>query len=138
MTDVLFRFDVDAAPGDVLGAVKTTNGIKGFWTSRADVPAAVGETVKVEFAQAPLPFDLRLEQSDERSVVWRTETFPPHWVGTTIHWDVEERDGGATVDFRHAGFEDDAETGSVAYTWVQVMVRLKEYAETGTPNPVFS
>lgn len=138
MADILFRFDVDASPGDVLGAVKTTAGIKGFWTSRADVPAAVGETVKVEFAQAPMAFDLRLEQSDERSVVWRTETFPPHWVGTSIHWDVEERDGGATVDFRHVGFGDDAETGSVAYTWGQVMVRLKEYAETGTPNPVFS
>lgn len=27
---------------------------------------------------APLPFDLRLEQSDDRTVAWRTETFPPH------------------------------------------------------------
>lgn len=137
MTDVLFRFGVDAAPGDVLGAVKTTEGIKGFWTSRAAVPAAVGETVTVEFAQAPLPFDLRLEQSDERTVVWRTETFPPHWVGTSIHWNVTEREGGCTVDFRHAGLSDEAETGSVAYAWGQIMVRLKEYAETGTPNPVF-
>ena len=138
MTDVLFRFDVDAAPGDVLGAVKTTNGIKGFWTSRATVPAAVGDTVSVEFEQAPMPFDLRLEQSDDQSVVWRTETFPPHWVGTSIHWHVTGREGGSTVDFRHDGLPDDTETGSVAYTWGQVMVRLKEYAETGTPNPLFS
>ena len=85
-----------------------------------------------------MPFDLRLEQSDEQSIVWRTETFPPHWVGTSIHWHVAEREGGSTVDFRHAGFSDDTETGSVAYTWGQVMVRLKEYAETGTPNPLFS
>jgi hypothetical protein len=138
LTDVLFRFDVDAAPEAVLAAVKTTEGIKGFWTSRADVPAEVGETVKVEFAIAPRPFDLRLEQSDERTVVWRTETFPPHWVGTTVRWDVEASDSGATVDFRHAGFGDDEEAGRVAYTWGQIMVRLKEYAETGIPNPVFS
>jgi len=94
--------------------------------------------VKVEFAVASSPFDLRLEQSDDRTVVWRTETFPPHWVGTTVRWDVEERDGAATVSFRHAGFTDDEEAGRVAYTWGQVMVRLKEYVETGRPEPVFA
>jgi hypothetical protein len=138
MTDVLFCFDVDAAPEAVLEAVKTTEGIKGFWTSRAEVPGEIGETLKLEFAIAPLPFDLRLEQSDERTVVWRTETFPPHWVGTTVRWDVEARDDGTTVSFRHAGFSDDEEAGRVAYTWGQIMARLKEYAETGSPHPVFA
>ena len=138
MTDVLFRFDVDASPETVLEAIKTTDGIKGFWTSRADVPAEVGQTVKVEFAIAPAPFDLRLEQSDDSTVVWRTETFPPHWVGTTVRWDVEPRDDGASVRFRHAGFGDDDEAGMVAYTWGQIMVRLKEYAESGRRNPVFT
>jgi hypothetical protein len=98
----------------------------------------VGGTVRVEFAIAPLPFDLRLEQSDEQTVVWRTETFPPHWVGTTVRWDVEPSDAGATVNFRHAGFTDNEEAGRVAYTWGQVMVRLKAYAESGRPDPVFA
>jgi uncharacterized protein YndB with AHSA1/START domain len=138
VTDVLFRFDVDAAPAAVLEAVKTTKGIKGFWTARADVPESVGETLKLEFAIAPLPFDLRLDQSDESTVVWRTETFPPHWVGTTVRWDVEPRDDGSTVSFRHAGFTDDEAAGQVAYTWGQIMTRLKEYAETGRANPVFA
>lgn len=138
MTDVLFRFDVETSPEAVLEALKTTEGIKGFWTRRADVPAEVGGTVRVEFAIAPLPFDLLLEQSDERTVLWRTETFPPHWVGTTVRWDVEAREGGSTVSFRHAGFADDAEAGRVAYTWGQIMLRLKEYAETGRPDPVFA
>jgi uncharacterized protein YndB with AHSA1/START domain len=138
MSDVLFRFDVDAPPAQVLEAVKTSEGIKGFWTSRAEVPAKVGETLKLEFPIAPAPFDLRLEQSDESSVVWRTETFPPHWVGTTVRWDVEQRGDGATVSFRHAGFTDDEESGRVAYTWGQIMVRLKEYSESGRANPVFT
>ena len=138
MPDVLFRFDVDSSPKAVLEAIKTTEGIKGFWTSQAEAPGEVGETLKLEFAVAPSPFDLRLEQSDERTVVWRTETFPPHWVGTTVRWDVEPRDEGSTVSFRHAGFTDDEETGSVSFTWGQIMVRLKEYAETGKANPVFT
>jgi hypothetical protein len=97
----------------------------------------VGQTLKLEFPIAPLPFDLRLEQSDEHTVVWRTESFPPYWVGTTVHWDAEPREGGSTISFRQARFSDDEEAGRVAYTWGQIMVRLKEYAETGNANPVF-
>jgi hypothetical protein len=137
VTDVLFRFDVEAAPSAVLDAVKTAEGINGFWTSRAEVPGKVGETLKLEFATAPLPFDLRLEQSDERTVVWRTQTFPPHWIGSTIRWDVDAGDAGTTVSFRHEGFSDGDEPGRAAYTWGQIMVRLKQYAETGNPDPVF-
>jgi hypothetical protein len=138
VTDVLFRFDVDSAPEQVLAAVKTSDGIRGFWTSRAEVPAEVGQTLKLEFSIAPAPFDLRLEHSDASTVVWRTESFPPHWVGTTVRWDVEPRDGGTTVQFRHAGFTDEAEAGRVAYTWGQIMLRLKQYAESGVAQPVFT
>jgi uncharacterized protein YndB with AHSA1/START domain len=138
VADVLFRFDVDADTQTVLEAITTTDGIKGFWTTRAEVPARVGGTLKLGFAIAPAPFDLRLEQSDGRTVVWRTETFPPHWVGTNVRWDVEPRDEGATVTFRHAGFPDEQEAAQVAYTWGQIMVKLKQYAETGRPEPVFA
>ena len=137
MTSVLFRFDVDAAPETVLDALKTTDGIKGFWTTQADVPREVGETIKLGFSVAPAPFDLRLEQSDDRTVVWRTETFPPHWVGTTIRWDVEARDGGSAIRFRHDGFDNDGNAGHAAFTWGQIVVQLKHYVETGNPAPVF-
>jgi hypothetical protein len=78
--DIVFRFDIDAPPERVLDAVKTTEGIQGFWTSRADVPDEVGGTLKLEFPVAPMPFDLRLVQSDERTVVWRTA---PAFAGTS-------------------------------------------------------
>ncbi|HET6171331.1 MAG TPA: SRPBCC domain-containing protein [Gaiellales bacterium] len=138
MPDILFRFDVDAPAATVLAALKTADGIKGFWTSRAQVPSEVGETLELGFAIAPAPFDLRLEQSDQSSVSWRTLSFPPHWVGTTIRWDVEPREGGCTVSFRHADFRDDADAGHAAYTWGQIMTRLKEFAETTRPDPVFA
>jgi uncharacterized protein YndB with AHSA1/START domain len=138
MADINFRFDVDAPPTTVLEALKTSEGIQGFWTATAEVPAEVGETLRLGFAMAPASFDLRLERSDETCVAWSTETFPPHWVGTTIRWDVRSRDGGATVAFRHAGFTDIGDAGSAAYTWGQIMVKLKRYAETGKPDPVFA
>jgi uncharacterized protein YndB with AHSA1/START domain len=137
MLDIVFCFDVDAPPPTVLAALTTTEGIRGFWTTCADVPSRVGETVEVGFAIASAPFDLRLERSDSSGVVWRTQTYPPHWVGTSVRWDVEPRGGGATVSFRHAGFAEPKEAGRVAFTWGRVMVALKRYAETGAPDPVF-
>lgn len=138
MADINFRFDIDAAPQTVLGALKTSEGIRAFWTATAEVPADVGETLRLGFAIAPAPFDLRLDRSDETGVAWSTETFPPHWVGTTIGWDVQSRDGGAMVVFRHDGFAEVSDAGSAAYTWGQIMVQLKRYAETGKPDPVFA
>lgn len=91
-----------------------------------------------EAEKRPFVVRFELEQSDQQSVVWRTETFPPHWVGTTVRWDVEASDNGSTVSFQHEGFGDDEEAGRVAYTWGQIMTRLTEYAETGTPNSVFA
>jgi hypothetical protein len=41
-------------------------------------------------------------------------------------------------NFRHAGFSDEEEAGRVAYTWGQIMVSLKAYAESGRPDPVFA
>ena len=138
MTDIHFRFDVAASPGTVLEAVKTSDGIRAFWTSDAEVPAEVGETLRLGFPVAPMPFDLRLDRSDTSSVVWTTRSFPPHWVGTTIRWDVEKDDDGATVSFRHSGFADAGAAGSAAFTWGQIMVQLKHYAETGEAAPVFA
>jgi uncharacterized protein YndB with AHSA1/START domain len=139
MTDVLFRFDIEAPPDTVLKALKTTEGIKGFWTTRAEVPSEVGETLKLKFASAPLPFDLRLEESGDGTVVWRTQTFPPHWTGTTIRWTVTPNEQGSRVTFRHEGFasDDDDDVGMIAYTWGQIMVALKKYSETGRADPVF-
>ncbi len=138
MADVLFRLDVDAPPERVIAALRTGEGIRSFWTARADVPESVGGTLRLEFDAAPAPFDLRLERADRGAVVWRTETFPPHWVGTQVEWQVESRDGGATISFRHAGFADEADAGRAAYTWGQIMTRLQQYAETGQASPLFT
>ena len=138
MHDVLFRFETTADPARVIEALTTTAGITAFWTTQADVPAEVGKALTLGFAQAPAPFDLVLDESTDRTVVWRTETFPPHWIGTTVRWNVDAVDGGAMVRFRHGPFADEDEAGAVAFTWGQIVVQLKALAETGTATPVFS
>ena len=88
MGDVLFTFDSDVAPDAVRRALTTTEGITSFWTDKADIPKEVGETLRLGFPEAPLPFDLLLAQSDDKVIIWRTATFPPQWVGTDIRWEI--------------------------------------------------
>ena len=107
MTAILFRFDVDAPPEACSRHSRQPTASRASGR-QADVPREVGETLELGIRRGAAPFDLRLEQSDDQAVAWRTETFPPHWVGTTIRWDVEAREGGSSVSFRHDGFSDDA------------------------------
>ena len=137
MGDVLFTFDSDVAPDAVRRVLTTTDGIASFWTDQADIPKEVGETLKLGFPEAPLPFDLLLAQSDDKVIIWRTATFPPQWVGTDIRWEISGGGGTSTVAFRHGTFADETEEGRVAYVWGQVMVQLKRYLETGVAAPVF-
>jgi uncharacterized protein YndB with AHSA1/START domain len=137
MGDVVFTFDVDARPETIRQALTTTEGITSFWTDEAEVPAEVGERLKLGFPDAPAAFDLVLTRSDDDVIGWRTESFPPQWIGTDIRWEISGSDKASTVAFRHGTFGDETEQGQVAYVWGQVMVQLKRYAETGVAAPVF-
>lgn len=114
------------------------------------------EVLYFNFPGIPEPFRLRREQADEERVVWvSVGAFPPHWAGTTITWELTRAgtrvgtgdgtgDGtgaseGTRVAFSHSGFQEgDAELPMTSETWGQLMTRLKDYAETGTPNPFFT
>ena len=137
MGDVLFTFDVAAAPHTVRRALTTTEGIRSFWTDKADVPTEIGKMLRLGFPDAPAAFDLVLAQCDDEMITWRTATFPPQWVGTEIHWQISGGGKASTLAFRHGSFADETEEGQVAYVWGQVMVQLKRYVETGVAAPVF-
>jgi uncharacterized protein YndB with AHSA1/START domain len=119
MGDVLFTFEIDAAPDAVRRALTTSEGIASFWTDKAEVPAEVGESLTLAFPDAPAPFDLVLTQSDDEMISWRTATFPPQWVGTDIRWEISGGDGASTIAFRHGAFSDETEEGRVAYVWAR-------------------
>jgi uncharacterized protein YndB with AHSA1/START domain len=141
MSDILLQVDINAERSKVTDALTTQPGITGWWTDKAEVSPGVGGMVKPSFDRAPLPFDLKVEEASNSRVVWRAQSFPPHWVGTEVVWQLSDNpDGpGTRVDFTHAGFQpEDPGVGSAAFTWAQTMARLKGYAETGTRQPYFT
>jgi uncharacterized protein YndB with AHSA1/START domain len=66
-------------------------------------------------------------------------TFPPHWAGTTITWDLTDASAGTRAAFSHSGFPvGENEITMISEIWGLLMTRLKDYAETGNSSPFFT
>lgn len=140
MPAILLRVPVDADPGAVYEATATSDGVNGWWSNHTEGPDGAGSTMKVAFPDAPITFDFTVtEDVPGRRVAWRCRSGPPEWVGTDVSFEIESGEGGATsVLFTHGGWATTEESFPfIAYSWAQILPRLKKLAETGERAPFF-
>jgi hypothetical protein len=80
------------------------------------------------------------EGSAGERVAWRCLAGPPEWIGTDVTFDIEtDADGNTSVLFSHGGWASAEESFPfIAYSWAQILPRLKKLTETGKPDPFFS
>ncbi|MDH6703865.1 uncharacterized protein YndB with AHSA1/START domain [Kitasatospora sp. MAA19] len=140
MPEIALQIDV-AAPRDVvLAALNTHDGLTSWWTTAVD---REGDVLLFDFTDVPEPFRLRRERADQDRVVWTNAgAFPPHWAGTWISWDLADQPdepGRTRLLFRHGGWQPGSEEGvpMVAGTWAELLVRLKDYVQSGKAQPYF-
>jgi uncharacterized protein YndB with AHSA1/START domain len=142
VADILMQVDIDAPRAHVVDALTTHSGITGWWTAKGEVPHGKGQTMMLSFRpHAPLPFDLTVEESSDDHIVWRPVSFPPHWVGTRISWELNDTPERAAtrVLLQHTSWRDgDPQLPPAAYTWGQLLGVLKAFCETGNPQPMFA
>ena len=141
MATILLRMPVDAEPKAIHEGLATSQGINGWWSDHTDGPDGIGSTMKVAFPDAPITFDFEVtEETPGESVKWRCLAGPPEWIGTDISFAIQTDDEGATsVLFSHEGWATTEESFPfIAYSWAQILPRLKTLAETGRRDPFFS
>lgn len=141
---ILQQFDIDADRTTVRAALTSRDAIASWWSTRTDWLTDAGGTeprLHVGFPDVPRPFEFSVRDDGSDRVEWVTGEFPPPWAGTTIRWDLLERDDGAPgtrLLFSHRDWDaDDPSIAVVTPVWAQIILRLKAYAETGTPQPFF-
>ncbi|MER6301012.1 SRPBCC domain-containing protein [Kitasatospora sp. NPDC001539] len=144
MPEIAMQLDIAAPRAVVLDALDTHDGLTGWWTTAVD---REGDVLLLDFPDVPEPFRLRRERADRDRVVWANAgAFPPHWAGTWISWDLTgqpaDQPGGperTRLLFRHGGWQPGSEEGvpAVAGTWAELLVRLKDYAQSGKVQPYF-
>jgi hypothetical protein len=74
--------------------------------------------------------------NQNRSVVWHCVDSDPQWMGTDIRFDIEEKDGQASVVLRHTGWREVTEFYRWCnYNWAMFIYSLKSYCEEGIGLP---
>ena len=139
MATILLRVPLDAEPKDVYGALATTEGVNGWWSNHTEGPNGVGSSMKVGFPDAPITFDFEVvEDIAGERVAWRCLSGPPEWIGTSITYDIQRNEGETSVLFAHDGWSTTEESFPfIAYSWAQILPRLKKLSETGESDPFF-
>jgi hypothetical protein len=140
MATILLRMPVDAEAKAVYGSLATSEGINGWWSNHTEGPEGVGSTLKVSFPDAPMTFDFDVtEETPGERVAWRCLAGPPEWLGTEVSFDIQtDADGNTSVLFSQDGWETTEQSFPfIAYSWAQILPRLKKLVETGERAPFF-
>jgi uncharacterized protein YndB with AHSA1/START domain len=140
MSAVLTQFDVDAPRETLWKALTTRDGIRSWWTTQAEVPEGIGAVLALRFPDAPISWDLRVDEAVENERLrWHCIGGPPPWVNTDIVFRLADApDGGTRLVFDHVGWKDAEEmVRIVTFGWVQMFLQLKGYVETSKPQPFF-
>jgi hypothetical protein len=133
---ILMQFDINADRTTVHRALATEEGIRSWWSSRADLD---GDQLRVLFPDRPEPFEFTVRDGDNR-LEWVTGGFPPWWAATTIRWDLGDNPDapGTRLLFSHRDYDpDNPVIPIVTPAWAMIVGRLKGYAETGKRQPFF-
>jgi hypothetical protein len=134
---IRMQFDIEADQEAVGRSLRSQEGIRSWWSTHADGPDR-GQ-LRVSFPDRPEPFQFDVRDSTD-GVEWVTGAFPPWWAGTTIRWAMSNNPEGpgTRLMFEHGGYApDNPVIPIVTPAWAQIILRLKNYAESGRPQPFF-
>jgi uncharacterized protein YndB with AHSA1/START domain len=139
---IQMQFDIDADRDTVRRALTTQDGIRSWWSVRTEGPHGDADgRLRVSFPDVPQPFELEMTRNDADRVEWTVGAFPPWWAGTSIRWDLSDNPDrpGTRLLFSHRDYDpSNPVIPIVTPAWAQIILRLKEHAETGAARPYFS
>jgi uncharacterized protein YndB with AHSA1/START domain len=134
------RITIDAPKEDVLKAITTKDGLRGWYTATVEGDAGYAQEIKLHFKSKEGPFQWKVQITKPGSTVrWECLQGPGSSVGTVAVFQLEDKgDGRTTVDLDHEGVEESDEKLKVCNTmWGSLMLHLKKYVETKRSEPAF-
>ena len=134
------RIRVHAAPPKVYEALTTKAGLQGWFT--ADVEGEVGEGQDITMSfNGKEPFQWHMTQfAPETRVHWECLDGPGSAKGTTVTYLLSgQAEGQTVIECDHDGWPEGHDALATCNTlWGLLMSRLKEFSESGRPNPAFT
>jgi uncharacterized protein YndB with AHSA1/START domain len=138
---------VGANVEEIYLALTTANGLGSFWTNNLESePTELTVGGVIRFGR---PGNTRAEARVEalepnRRVVWTMLNNAPQgapWMGSIVSWELTRIEHLDTlVSFQQTNWPKEtvqADLARVTYVWAQILRALKDYIETGAPQPHF-
>ena len=139
MAEIAMQIEIAASADSVYQALTTTDGVAGWWTDRNETTGVTGTIDRFHFPGARMSWDMRVEQAEPAKLLaWHCVAGPDEWVGTDVRWTLQPTEQGTLVLLDHTGFtEINSMFRVVTLGWAQMLLRLQQYLQTGTPAPFF-
>lgn len=134
MKEIIHAVEIAASPADVDRALTTRDGLVGWWTRGV---AADGDRISFTFEKGFNPV-MRVDQHEPGALVaWAPESGAEPWMGSTIRFELGERDGKTGILFRHryGGDLPDEVFGVFNFNWAYYLESLRLLCETGSGKP---
>lgn len=138
MADIKLRVGINQPAERVYESFTTIPGIQGFWTTTVEGEPGGGGSLQFFFGQPDPAATVEVAQaSPSKLVEWRCVQGPDEWVGTSIRFELDERDGETVVLFTHGDWREASEFMRHCGTkWAYFLIGLKSWLE-GAPSVAF-
>ncbi|MGH7553089.1 MAG: hypothetical protein ACREMQ_08685, partial [Longimicrobiales bacterium] len=68
MARIVFEVPINARAAAIVEALDTEKGVAGWWTPTVQCAGGVGSVMRPSFAQAPMPFELTVDEVSDDAV----------------------------------------------------------------------
>ncbi|MEN8264105.1 MAG: SRPBCC domain-containing protein [Nitrospirota bacterium] len=140
MYDIRHEIIIDAPADKVSRAITTQEGLRSWWTADSTVQEKAGSVAVFKFLNGSVIFRMRIDELvPGKKVSWTCLGDPEEWKGTKLVFSLELTDNrGTNLNFIHSGWRSvEGDYPLCNTTWGHLMYILKEYAEGGSPGPMF-
>jgi uncharacterized protein YndB with AHSA1/START domain len=132
--EIIHTVEIEAPVASVEEAITTESGLSSWWTGGVSMD---GERISFTFEKGFNPV-MRVEQREPGTLVaWVPESGADPWMGSTIRFELGERDGKTGILFRHRYGQDlpDEVFGVFNFNWAYYLESLRLLCETGSGKP---
>lgn len=119
---------IKAPASTVYHALTTEEGLGNIWTMKLRVKAEVGFVNEFDFDEGYLTKMRTVELQENQKVVWECIESDKEWAGTTVSFQLSEKDGITTVTLKHLDWRELTDYYRWCnYHWALFLFRLKNY-----------
>jgi uncharacterized protein YndB with AHSA1/START domain len=137
MAELRHQISINASAEKIYAAITTSAGLAGWWTADSKADDRIGGKAEFGFEKRRMVFRMTIETLErEKRVVWRCHGDHPEWEGTTLTWSIARENDATVLRFTHGGWKSMSDYCVMCNsTWGELMYRLKNYVESGRPDP---